>query len=135
MTKFINLTNHPSNGWSEKQINAAKMYGKKLTFDGKELQADEKPNQIIDYSFPNIPPNATSRKVFDFVDYAFNKIVEMEDVNFVLLQGEFTFVVKLSALLKSSGYKVGCATTERVSVENPDGTKTSKFEFVQFREY
>ena len=49
--------------------------------------------------------------------------------------GEMTFTYNLVQKLNSYGHYCVASTTERVAVENPDGSKTVQFEFVQFREY
>ncbi|MBP5595685.1 MAG: hypothetical protein J6Y02_09910 [Pseudobutyrivibrio sp.] len=131
-TKFINCTNHPSTSWSQAQIDAAHDLG----------------DEIIDIDFPNVPPTATYEEVEDLVKELRKKIFEAagEDEAVVLLQGETTV---LSILAETSGYNrsydlnvnyvagrhLQCVTacSERRCCENPDGTRTYKFEFVQFR--
>jgi hypothetical protein len=49
--------------------------------------------------------------------------------------GELTFTFKLVELLKSHGITVLASTTLRTTQDLSDGTKISKFEFVQFRSY
>lgn len=132
---FLNISNHPSDKWSEKQISAA------LEF------ADE----IIDITFPNINPE------WDTVRYT--HIITLEDLikdyrkktdvksfkefclyhnsnnTIVMIMGEMCYTHYLVNILQKEGYNVVCSTTERNTVENEDGTKTVKFEFCKFRFY
>ena len=126
---FINLTNHPSDRWSEKQINAAKELGL----------------EIKDIKFPNIPSNATEADVFalaknyyDIVVNEFNNDKAPEEYFAVLLQGEMTFCYRLASMLSDLHINVYAACSERVVTEKVVGgktMKTSEFEFVKFRKY
>jgi hypothetical protein len=48
---FINLSHHPSRGWSEKQLESAREYGK-----------------IIDVTFPLVEPNTSYAQVKQLAD-------------------------------------------------------------------
>ena len=122
---LINLSNHSSSKWSGKQLEAAKQYGK-----------------IIDITFPNIDPAATSEQVANLVreyshkvDLIAEPLIDSEEC-FIHIMGEMSFV---HGFLSKTAYDCMCSTTERKSVEtvNNDGstTKTMVFEFVQFRAY
>jgi len=123
---LINFTNHPSERWSDKQINTAKeIYG-----------------TVLDYRFPEVPPEADEQEIKRMAEKYFNMIVAAFDScanepkpNAVHIQGEFTLVYRLVSLLKSSGITCVASTTRRIVVEHEDGTRTYKFEFVRFREY
>lgn len=118
---IVNLSNHPSHFWGEKQKQAAlDQFG-----------------SVGDIAFPNIPPAADWADVARIAKDYFRKVVELGDHDHVTvhLMGEITFVCALRALLKNAGYKVVCSTTERNTVELPDGKKITQFEFVRFRGY
>lgn len=117
---FINLTSHPSAKWGEVQRNAAMQYGK-----------------IEDVSFPMVQPNATHEEILMLAEDLHQAITEKYGKNIaaVHIMGEFTLCYALIQLFKADGIKCLASTTERIVTDNPDGTKTSTFKFVQFREY
>jgi len=123
---LINFTNHPGDKWSKNQYETAiKTYG-----------------SVIDYKFPEVPPEATedeieelANKYFSMIAAAFDSCANEPYPNAVHIQGEFTFVFRLVAMLLNSGIKCVASTTKRIVTENDDGTQTYKFEFVKFREY
>ena len=115
---FINLSNHSSQRWEEEQLNAAKKLG----------------GDITDIAFPNIMPASTSFEVDALANQYLEKVLELQP-NAVMVQGEMTFVFSFVKKLQQAGIPAYAATTERISVENPDGSKTSVFKFVQFRQY
>ena len=123
---LINFTNHPSDKWPEKQYKAAReTYG-----------------TILDYKFPNVPPEADSEdimqladKYFQMITVAFDSCASEPFENAVHIQGEFTLVYRLVNLLRSSGIRCIASTTKRIVKEHDDGTRTYQFEFVRFREY
>jgi hypothetical protein len=93
-------------------------------------------------AFPQIDPAASSTEVKQLAKTYFDKIMTIAkqqgnpDRPFAVhIQGEFTFVFALATMLKGSGIKCIASTTERKSLEKPDGTKISVFSFIQFREY
>lgn len=120
---LINLSNHPSSAWSEKQLKAAeKKFGK-----------------VFDIPFPSISPFASSlqvqRKAMKYLDKVTSLISKSKDkYNAVHLMGEFTFVLYLTQMLKQKKIPVVVSTTERL-VEEKDGKKIVTFNFVKFREY
>ena len=116
---FINLTNHPSERWSDEQLNAARQYG-----------------EIVDLSFPIIEPNFTKEDVMFLVKESIETILGlMEDDTVVHVMGEMTFTHNLVNALKEKGIICLASTTERNTIMTPDGKKISEFKFVQFREY
>ena len=115
---FINLTNHPSSGWSEEQLNAAKQYG-----------------EIVDLSFPNIEPYFTSKEINDLADITIDGIKTLGAAPVVHIMGEMTFTYAVVSRLKALGLPCVASTTERLVKMMPDGKKVSDFKFVQFREY
>ena len=116
---FINFTNHPSEKWSEEQLNAARQYG-----------------VVIDMNFPIIEPGDTKEDVLRCVKVYAEKIKEQKaGVTVVHVMGEMTFTHNLVNELKDMGITCLASTTERIVKMMPDGTKVSEFKFVQFREY
>lgn len=116
---FINLTNHPSEKWSEEQLKAAREYG-----------------EIVDMPFPPISPQFTKDDVNKYVGMYVKMIQDMKDGETVVhVMGEMTFTYGLVNALKNTGFKCLASTTERNTVITPDGIKLSEFKFVQFREY
>ena len=116
---FINLSNHPSDKWSEEQINAARSYG-----------------EIVDMAFPVIEPILTKEDILRLVKVFTKMIVDNRDGKTVVhVMGEMTFTHNLVNALKELGITCLASTTERNTFMTPDGKKISEFKFVQFREY
>lgn len=116
---FINLTNHPSESWSEEQLNAARQYG-----------------EVVDMSFPIIEPTFTKEDIMFLVRERTEVILGIKDGDTVVhVMGEMTFTYNLVKALKEKGITCLASTTERNTIMTPDGKKISEFKFVQFREY
>ena len=120
---LINLSNHPKENWSEKQLSSAL----------------RKYKSIVDLPFPHISPNATSNQVKSKAEKYLEKILLLlkssnDKNNAVHLMGEFTFVFHLATMLKRKKIPVVVSTTNRI-VEEKDGKKIVSFDFVKFREY
>jgi len=115
---FINLTNHPSSGWSEEQQKAAKEYG-----------------EVVDLSFPNIEPYFTSKDINELADETIECIKLLDTNPVVHVMGEMTFTYAVVSQLKANGITCVASTSERLVKMMPDGKKISEFKFVQFREY
>lgn len=120
---LINLSNHPSSNWSEKQLNAAK----------------RKFGEVIDLSFPHISPYSSTEQVKNkarkYVKDILSIIKDSKDrTNAVHLMGEFTFVFHLVSMLKKKKIPVVASTTQRL-VEEKQGKKIVSFNFVRIREY
>ncbi|MCS7054492.1 MAG: hypothetical protein NZM09_12290 [Ignavibacterium sp.] len=118
---LINLSNHPSYNWSQKQINAAK----------------RKFGKIIDIPFPHISPFASTTQVSKKAEKYLNEIMSIikssaDKINAVHLMGEFTFVILLYELLKKKKVPVIVSTSNRV-VQEKNGKKIVLFDFVKFR--
>ena len=119
---LINFTNHPFDKWTNKQ---------------KE-EALEQYEEVKDLSFPEVNPEGDEEYIQQLADRYLKIILEFRksDKNFAVhIQGEFTLVYCVVSLLKEYGIKCIASTTRRVVSENPDGTRTYRFEFVRFREY
>lgn len=119
MSKFYNISNHSSNTWSEKQINAAKDFSL----------------EIIDIPFPNVNPNYDNEKILSL---CFEIMKKIEEYSVCMVQGEFSLTYMLTTMLiKLKGCVVVVACSERKSKEqiiNGKTEKISEFEFIQFRE-
>ena len=121
---LINLSNHPSEVWKEKQKKAA----------------EEEYGKMLDLPFPNISAESSLEEVKALAEDYLKKVKkifseETEEDNAVHLMGEFTFTFNLCLLLKQEGIKTIASAIERkVEYSEADG-KTSYFEFVKFREY
>lgn len=116
---FINLTNHPSEKWSDEQLAAAHRYG-----------------DIVDQSFPIIEPTFTKEDIMHLVKECTEAIMGIKEGDTVVhVMGEMTFTHNLVNALKNVGITCLASTTERNTIMTPDGKKISEFKFVQFREY
>ncbi len=120
---LINFTNHPFDKWTDKQ--------KQTALDIYE--------EVKDLPFPEVAPDGDEEYIKDLAEQYLRCIFELKpdaDKNFAVhIQGEFTLVYRMINLLKEYGIKCIASTTRRVVSENPDGTRTYRFEFVRFREY
>lgn len=121
MGVFINVSNHTSAKWSEKQLQEAGRLG-----------------EVIDIPFPQIAPEATKEEIGALAQEYLHKI-EAYQVSGVMVQGEFTFSYALIKRLRERGFMVVAACTRRQVEEQTmaDGTvvKNSVFVFSGFREY
>ncbi len=120
---LINISNHPSNQWSEKQFKSA----------------IKKFKSVYDLAFPHISPNANSNQVKIKARKYYEIILKLlksskDKSNAVHLMGELTFVFHLTQMLKKKNIKVIASTTDRIVEEN-NGKKIVIFNFVRFREY
>lgn len=113
---FVNFTNHSSDTWEEKQLEAAREYG-----------------QIVDLPFPNVHPGAGERDVEALGEECCERILRMEPAA-VLCQGEFSLTFFVVTRLREKGIKVLTACSERKVVQSGK-IKSSMFEFTGFREY
>ncbi len=129
---LINLSNHPSSRWDEKQVKAAQLLG----------------GRIIDLPFPQVDPASSEEDVEKLAQEIMSQIwdiikenmtttdTESDDFESVVVHvmGEQTLCWHLLAQLKDRRIPAVASTTER-KVEEKDGVKTSVFQFVQFRHY
>ncbi|MBW6536423.1 MAG: CRISPR-associated protein [Mariniphaga sp.] len=120
---LINCSNHPVSLWDEKQKAAGKKYG-----------------QLYDLPFPAIDPNADTDAVAllaEQYEVKIRQLLALENTGdfAVHLMGELTFCFALVDRLQKAGITCLASTTRRETLENGDGSKISKFEFVKFREY
>lgn len=117
---FINLSNHPIATWSEKQLEAAKSYGK-----------------IEEMRFPNIDSNADNAAIKDIATDYVEKILELNKQYNVTVHvmGEMVFTYLIVNMLKEQGIRCIASTSERCVTERMDGVKENIFNFTRFRDY
>lgn len=124
---LINLTNHPSESWSEKQRAAAhEQYG-----------------EIKDIPFPDIDPTIGKKEVFDIaadyfikISHIYGDLPEAEKERFAVhVQGEHTFVYNLIEHLGILNFTCIASTSRRIKKDLGNGQSRQHFEFVRFREY
>ncbi len=123
---LINVSNHPSERWSDAQKEAW--------------------DEIVDIPFPNVPPEASNEDVRELARKLVTQINNHRfptTLSFIMLQGEFTLsyiVYGHLAYEREDGDRVVFVvpTTERKTVETvtPDGKTVKKtvFSFVRWRE-
>lgn len=115
---LLNLSNHPSANWPERQRNLAnEIYG-----------------EVEDFPFPQIDPNLNEPQLDKLVEEYF-LLVARKKPKAVHIMGELTFCVALIKKLQKAEFSCLASTTHRTTQDLPDGTKVSKFEFVRFRHY
>ena len=118
---FINISNHRSDRWGEKQLQMASRFG-----------------EIIDIPFPEVDPYGTSEYIDELVEEYFEKIMKYDRPT-VMLQGEYLFTYRLVRRLKDAGIRVvaGCSDRRTIEYINENGftERKSEFEFVGFKEY
>lgn len=117
---LINLSNHHSQEWDRIQIEQAQScYG-----------------SIIDIEFPNVDPNLDYLDSIakDVVDNCLEILSTARKPKAVHVMGELTLSFYIVSLLLKHKIKCIASTTKRVS-SIADNIKTTKFEFVKFREY
>lgn len=118
---LINLSNHPSSKWSEKQLAAAHgQFG-----------------EIIDLPFPVVAPDGDENYIAALADECCNKVMELlgGEPAIIHIMGEMNLTFALVALLQKAGFSCVASTTQRIVNELPDGGKEVKFQFVRFRKY
>lgn len=116
---FINLTNHPSEKWGEKQRSEALALG-----------------PIVDIPFPMVDSSCDEQQMAELVTEYEKKILKVsaDKKPIVHVMGELNFTYSLVNRLRQRGIVCVASTTERV-VEDCEGKKVSTFTFVKFRRY
>lgn len=113
---FVNFTNHPSQFWDAKQLQAAGQYG-----------------AITDVAFPAVDASGDEAYIAELAEEYLHKILKLHPAA-VLCQGEFTLAYRVITRLKEEGVAVLAAcSTRNVKVEG--NKKEVIFEFERFREY
>jgi CRISPR-associated protein Csx16 len=117
---FVNLSSHPNSDWSEEQREAALRLAP----------------EIKDLRFPAVPPEVGIAEIAAIADRVVARLAtELPGATHAMVQGEFTLVHALVRKLQQMGIVCLAATTSRQVVEQSGGTKTTRFDFVRFREY
>jgi hypothetical protein len=119
---LINLSNHLSDNWSDKQLKSA----------------ERKFKAIVDIPFPQISPSANYSQIKKKANSYLKKIIALikcsdDKYNAVHLMGEFSFVIYLYELLKKKKITVVISTTDRIT-EEKEGRQIVTFNFIKFRE-
>jgi CRISPR-associated protein Csx16 len=114
---FVNLTNHPSANWDERQAKAALALA----------------DPIVDVAFPAVPPDADEDAVASLAKECMAKVPS--ETSHALVQGEFILASELVRRLQKRRIVCLAATSERMVQEAADGSRASMFRFVRFREY
>ena len=117
---LINFSNHPSDYWGDKQMEAAKVYG-----------------EIKDLTFPAIDPEANNEDLQTIADQYVQKILaEAKNHKITVhVMGEMTFCFMVVSRLKRMGIESVASTSVRNAEVAIDGRKISDFQFVRFRKY
>ena len=117
---FLNITNHPVSGWSDKQLSEALKYG-----------------SIEELPFPQVSPEANEAEIELLAGKCISLITEKINGKkaTVHIMGEMTLTYALVKRLQAAGIKCVASTTERCVKEYDDDTKESVFKFARFREY
>lgn len=116
---FINLSNHPSCKFTADQMTAAKTFG-----------------DIVDVPFPNVAPYATAMEVDAMAAQKVSEIIYQYGTKCTIhVMGELTFCHSFVKYAKARNIRCISSTTERIAIDNPDGSKTSVFKFATFRDY
>ncbi len=117
---FVNLSNHPSERWGDAQKQAATALAP----------------EIHDWPFPPVPPEADTEEIAELADGIVDGIArQYPGITHAMVQGEFTLVNTLVRKLQQRGIVCLSATTRRDVIEADGDIKTTRFEFVRFREY
>jgi len=125
---LLNLSNHPHSKWSPKQRAAAEgLFG-----------------IVLDIPFPALEPTVSfeeiEKQVQEYVQLCLTHFAQYKDFEYtkehaIHIMGEFTFTYLFVKEMERRGLPCVASTTERIVTDNPDGSKTTVFQFVQFRPY
>jgi CRISPR-associated protein Csx16 len=117
---FVNLSNHPSDEWSTAQREAALLLAP----------------EIRDRAFPEVPPEVGVAEIAALAERVVARLIrELPGATHAMVQGEFTLAHALVRRLQERGIVCLAATTRREVTTAAGGVKTTRFEFVRFREY
>jgi CRISPR-associated protein Csx16 len=117
---LVNLSNHPSACWSDEQREAALRLAP----------------EIRDLPFPAVPPEVDTEEINALADEVVARLTaEAPGTTHAMVQGEFTLAHALVRKLQQIGIVCVAATTRREVVEQTGGARTTRFNFVRFREY
>ena len=112
---FLNLSNHPSVNWSEKQLAAAG-------------------GNVVDMPFPQVDPDGDEAYIENLANEYLDKILKIGNIEAVHVMGEMNFTYSLVTMLKAHNIRCVASTTKRI-VKDVGEQKISTFQFVKFRNY
>lgn len=114
---FLNLTNHPSSGWSDAQRDAALALAP----------------EVVDLPFPAVDPHARGADL----DAIAQKLARdlRPGCTHALVMGEMTLAFRLVNVFESAGIECVATTGPRHVEHQPDGTELRRFQFAGFRGY
>ena len=117
---LVNLSNHPSQYWDDRQRESAHCYG-----------------NVVDLPFPAIAPKANNKELHTLAQAFVERIMSMGSPQelTVHVMGEMTFTFMVVTRLKELGIRCVASPTERKVTYTSDGVKQTEFSFVKFREY
>ncbi len=113
----MNLSNHPSAGWTAAQRDAA-----------LELAAP-----LLDLRFPAVPAPSDLQEVLEMAHRLVGEVPA--EVTCAMVAGEYVLCMAVVALLQARGVRCVAACSERDSVPSGDGQKRVVFRFVRLRDY
>ncbi|MCC8186837.1 MAG: hypothetical protein LIP08_04825 [Bacteroides sp.] len=117
---LINLSNHPSEYWDQKQRQAAGIYG-----------------EVVDLPFPCVDPSGDETYIEHLADECMAGVLRLRAGHRVVvhLMGEMTLTVALLRRLKEEGIPCVASTSWRKVEEEQPGKKRVTFAFERFRTY
>ena len=115
---LINLTNHPSDLWTMEQREAC------AGFDG-----------ITDMEFPSVDHARDEDDIARAADDICRRLMGIKGMEAVHVAGEHTLTFAIVARLLKAGIRCLTSTTERNSVDTPDGRIIKTFRFVRLEDY
>ncbi len=118
---LLNISNHPSKLWDEKQsVVAKRLFG-----------------MVVDVPFPAVDPAADEPTIQALAHDYTDKVCTMGTPQSVVVHvmGEMTLTYTLVGLLRAKGYRCVASTTERQVLDEKSGRKVVQFTFVRFRNY
>ena len=121
---FINISNHPSDQWSDTQRDAA------LALVGIGGLRGE---SIVDVPFPQVHPEWETEHLERLADEIVAQLPSA--ANGAMVSGEYILTVALVLRLQKRGIDCYAATTVREVTLNNLNDKVSTFNFKRFRKY
>lgn len=117
---LINFSNHPSEYWGVKQLDAAKEYG-----------------EIKDFPFPAVNPESNHNDIIELARKYVEDILSFSENHQITVHvmGEMTLTFLVVSMLKEKGIECIASTTDRNSEMISDCQKIIDFQFVRFRKY
>lgn len=118
---LVNLSNHPSRDWSERQLSVAR----------------EQFGEITDMPYPDVNPEGDEEYIDGLATEYTDKVLQLAATRSVTvhLMGEMTLLYNLAGRLINNGIECVASTTNRNVHEQADGSREVRFDFVGFRKY